>query len=256
MTYQLTQFETAFRSRHHTMAHQIFPRKRYLRTRVTAESRTQSQQTNAKSTPGSWIKSKVLPWFAPWFQPHRCYDPKESFLPFPKVTFLIDEPIRLECQICRQVNCQIKSDAEPLDEPNFSLMPCGHAACSCCRLEKWFKTQDTCPFCRIKLVYPGCEHAVPARSLTNEGLHLLPRTLPDQGWIPSLCAQCLKARLLTQAEEKFRQATQEFRAARLRFSQTQATADELTMFSKREEFETVIRDEVYFKQLSTWLTSC
>ncbi|KAL6923562.1 hypothetical protein ACHAPO_001724 [Fusarium lateritium] len=236
------------------MATQTLPRKRYLRTRATTQPKTQSQQTSTKSTPGSWIKSKILPWFAPWFQPHRCYDPEESFIPFPKVTFLIDEPIRLECQICHQANCQIRSDAEPLDESDFSLMPCGHAACSSC-LEKWFKTQDTCPFCRSKLAYPGCGHAIPARSLTKEGLHLLPRTLPDQGWIPSFCAQCLKTTLMTHAEEKFQQAAQEFRAARQRFSQTQATADELAMFSKRDEFETVFRDEVYLKQLNTWLTS-
>ncbi|KAG8667203.1 hypothetical protein FPOAC1_012028 [Fusarium poae] len=236
------------------MANQTLPRKRYLRTRATAQPKTQSQQTSTKSTPGSWIKSKILPWFAPWFQPHRCYDPEESFIPFPKVTFLIDKPIRLECQICHQANCQIRSDSEPLDESDFSLMPCGHAACSGC-LEKWFKTQDTCPFCRTKLAYPGCGHAIPARSLTKEGLHLLPRTLPDQGWIPSFCAQCLKVTLMTQAEEKFQQVAQEFRAARQRFSQTQATADELIMFSKRDEFETLFRDEVYLKQLNTWLTS-
>ncbi|CEI40407.1 unnamed protein product [Fusarium venenatum] len=89
------------------MATQTLPRKRYLRTRATTQPKTQSQQTSTKSTPGSWIKSKILPWFAPWFQPHRCYDPEESFIPFPKVTFLIDEPIRLECQICHQANCQI-----------------------------------------------------------------------------------------------------------------------------------------------------
>ncbi|KAH7198143.1 uncharacterized protein B0J16DRAFT_35197 [Fusarium flagelliforme] len=234
--------------------HQKPPRMRYLRTRANTNSRTQSQETNATTSLGSRIKSKLLPRFASWFQPHRCYDPEESFVPFPKVTFLIDEPIGLECQICRQVSCQIKSDAEPLDETNFSLMPCGHTACSRC-LKKWFKTQDTCPFCRVDLVYPGCGHAIPTRSLTREGLHLLPRTLPDQGWIPSLCAHCLKEKLLTQAEKKFRQATQDFRAARLRFSQTQAIDDELIMLAKRDEFETVLRDEVYFKQLSTWLTS-
>ncbi|KAL4729390.1 hypothetical protein ACLX1H_003807 [Fusarium chlamydosporum] len=236
------------------MSHQKPPRRKYLRTRANAELKAQSQQTAAAPTPGSWIKSKLLPRFASWFQPHRYYNPEESFLPFPKVTFLIDEPIRLECQICRQVSCQIKSDAEPLDETNFSLMPCGHAACSYC-LETWFRTQDTCPFCRVDLIYPGCGHTIPARSLTREGLHLLPRTLPDQGRIPSLCAKCLKAKLLTEAEEKFRRAADEFRAARLRFSQTQATADEIVMFLKRDEFETVLRDEVYFKQLSTWLTS-
>jgi hypothetical protein len=38
-------------------------------------------------------------------------------------------------------------------------------------------------------------------------------------------------------------------------SQTQAIDDELIMLAKRDEFETVLRDEVYFKQLSTWLTN-
>lgn len=121
-----------FYSRHFTMAHQSPPRRRYLQTRAKAESRTQSQQTITKSTPGSWIKSKILPWIAPWFQPHRSYDPDDSFIPFPKVTFLIDKPIRIQCQICHQANCQIKPDAEPPGESEFSLMPCGHAACSNC----------------------------------------------------------------------------------------------------------------------------
>jgi hypothetical protein len=152
------------------------------------------------------------------------------------------------------VNCQIKSDAEPLDESTFSLMPCGHAACLQC-LEKWFENQGTCPFCRVDLIYPGCGHRVPVRPLTREGLHLLPRTLPEQGRIPNLCAKCLKARLLTQAEEKLEQAMESFRAAILRFHHTKAPTDEVIMMNMRDEFETVLRDEVYLKRLSTWLTS-
>jgi hypothetical protein len=231
------------------------PQKRYLRTRANTQSSTVHQKkADTVLNPISLIRSKILPKFSSWFQPHRCYDPKESFFPFPKVTFLVDEPMKLECQICRQASCQIKSDAEPLDESTFSLLPCGHAACLHC-LDKWFKSQDTCPFCRVDLTYPGCSHKVPARPLTREGLHLLPRTLPDQGHIPTLCAWCLKRILLTKAENRFRQATQEFQAARLRLHRTQAVADEVIMLAKREELETVLRDEVYFKQLSTWLTS-
>ncbi|EKJ73941.1 hypothetical protein FPSE_05902 [Fusarium pseudograminearum CS3096] len=233
------------------MAHQSPPRRRYLQTRARAESITQSQQTSTKSTPGSWIKSKILPWIAPWFQPHRSYDPEESFIPFPKVTFLVDKPIKIQCQICHQANCQIKPDAEPPDESQFSLMPCGHAACSNC-LEQWFKTQKTCPFCRANLVY-GCGHAVPPRPLTEEGLHMIPKTLPDRGCIPNFCVHCRKAIQMEEAKDKFRQAVEEFEAARQRFSQTQAAADELIMLSKRDEFETVYQD-VHLNLLRTWLT--
>jgi hypothetical protein len=60
---------------------------------------------------------------------------------------------------------------------------------------------------------------------------------------------------LSQAEVRFRQATQEFQEARRRFHETGAAADEDVLLVKREEFETVLRDEVYQRQLSTWLTS-
>lgn len=231
------------------------PQKRYLRTRASKTSPApQHQNANGTLGCGSWKKTKTLPRFSSWFQPHRRYDPKESFFPFPKVTFLIDEPIEVKCQICHQANCQIKPDAEPLDESTFSLMPCGHAACLQC-LEGWFENQGTCPFCRVDLIYPGCGHRVPVRPLTREGLHLLPRTLPDQGRISNLCARCLKARLLTRAEEKLEQAMEGFRAARLRLHYTKAPTDETIMLNMRDEFETVLRDEVYLKRLSTWLTS-
>lgn len=230
-------------------------RKRYLRTRALEENPVPPlAQTHQTPGSGSWLRSKVPPAFSSWFQPHRIYNPKESFFPFPKITFLIDEPPKLECQICRQAHCEIKSDTELVDETTFSMMPCGHAACSLC-LDKWLRRHGSCPFCRSCLKYPGCGHSVPARLLTKEGLHLLPRTLPDRGWIPHLCARCLRESLLSQAESRFRQATQEFRDARRRFHETRAAADEHVLLVKREEFETVLRDQVYQRQLSRWLTS-
>lgn len=229
------------------------PRKRYLRTRANRTSPgPQHQNTNGTLGSGPWEKTKILPRFSSWFQPNRRYDPKESFFPFPKLTFLIDQPKEVKCQICHQASCQIKPDAEPPDESTFGLMPCGHAACLQC-LEGWFEYQGTCPVCRVDLIYPGCGHRVPARPLTREGLHLLPRTLPDQGRIPNFCAQCLKAELLTQAEEKLKPATEGFEEARLRFHHTKAPSDEAIMLNKRDEFETVFLVDVYLKQLSTWL---
>jgi PHD/YefM family antitoxin component YafN of YafNO toxin-antitoxin module len=231
------------------------PQKRYLRTRASKTSPDpQHQDTNGTLGSRPLETTKTLPRFSSWFQPNRRYDPQESFFPFPKVTFLIDQPIELKCQICHQASCQIKSDAESPDESTFSLMPCGHAACLQC-LEGWFEYQGTCPFCRVDLIYPGCGHRVPVRPLTREGLHLLPRTLPDQGRIPNFCAQCLKETLLSQAEEKLKQAIEGFEATRQRFYHTKAAADKATMLNMKDEFETVLRDEVYLKRLSTWLTS-
>ncbi|KAF7552963.1 hypothetical protein G7046_g7254 [Stylonectria norvegica] len=189
------------------------------------------QSTQKSHNSGSWIKSKILPLFSSWFQPHRPYNPDESFFPFPKITFLVDRPTDLLCQICRDAHCEIKPDGDNLGDSTFSMLP-------------------------FSLSYPGCGHKIPPRAVTQESVHLLPRTLPDKGHIPQLCAKCLKEDLLTQAKARFEVAVYEFREARRRFHQTRHQKEEEKMLLRREDFETILRDDVYLPQLNMWLTSC
>lgn len=159
-------------------------RKRYLRTRASdknsAPPSTQPHQTIGS---GSWLRSKVLPAFSSWFQTHRIYNPQESFFPFPKITFLIDRPPKLECQICRQAYCKIKSDTELVDDTTFSMMPCGHVACSRC-LDKWLRRHDSCPFCRSCLKYPGCGQRS-GEAIDKGGFASLATNTPGPGLDPA-----------------------------------------------------------------------
>ena len=235
--------------------------RKYLRTKRSEQAPTpmaipplEKQQTFKSYDAGSWLRSKVLPLFSTWFEPHRRYNPDESFFPFPKITFLIDRPAELLCQICREAKCEIESERDHLGDSTFSILPCGHAAGSRC-LQTWLRTHSTCPFCRFNLRYPGCGHKIPARPLTKESVHILPRTLSDRGNIPHLCARCLKKSLLIQAEARFEVAAHEFQQARRRFHHTGSEREEEIMMARREDFETVMQDEVYIRHLSTWLTS-
>lgn len=235
------------------------PRK-YLRTRRSQrppdpiQRQQTSTSTSATQEARSWVKSKISPLFSSWSEPQQRYNADESYFPLPKITFLIDKPRDLLCQICREATCEIKPDSDSFGDSTFSIFPCGHAAGSQC-LRSWLRTHDTCPFCRLSLRYPGCGHRIPARPMTKESLHLLPRTLPDGGCIPSECARCQKEALVIDANKTFEVAVHEFCEARRRFNRSGGVKDEETMLAKREVFENVLREEVYLRHLSTWLTS-
>ncbi|KAH6996441.1 hypothetical protein BKA56DRAFT_571465 [Ilyonectria sp. MPI-CAGE-AT-0026] len=203
---------------------------------------------------GSGLRSKIIPLLSSWFQPHRKYNLDECFFPFPKITFLIDKPTKLRCQICREVECEMKPETLTVDDSTLSILPCGHGAGSEC-LKRWLQVNNSCPFCRLSMTYPGCGHVIPLRPVTTEGIHLLPRTLPDQGHIPLLCAGCLRDSLAAQAELRFGQAACAFQDARQRLHEGGGVEDEEALLMRREEFETILRDEVYMRQLTTWLTS-
>lgn len=230
---------------------------KYLRTKRSEGNTTQADTKPKPENHGtiggvtSWVKSKVLPLFLSWSHPHRNYNKDECFFPFPKITFLIDKPGGLVCQICRETKFTLKSAAP--DSSTFSIMPCGHAACSGC-LTQWFDTKLRCPFCRLSMRYSRCSHAIPLRSLTDSSIQQLPRTLPDGGHIRDGCESCLQAKLLKEARPKLRVAESLFRVARRRYhdARQQDTADEL--LRRRQEFETIIPD-VHVKVLTTCLTS-
>ena len=222
-----------------------------LNPETMTDNKTESR---ANEELGIGIKSEIRPLLSSWLEPHRRYDPDESYFPFPKITFLIDQPKGLLCQICRGAKCRIKSGEDRLGDSTFSILPCGHVAGSRC-IKTWLKECKTCPFCRFTMKYPGCGHNIPAHLMTKENLHLLPRTLPDKGVIPDQCDQCHKDKLLTQAMSKFQDAVNAFEQARSQFHEIGGVKEKEAMFEKREIFENIMRDEAYLPQLSTWLTS-
>lgn len=222
--------------------------KRYLRTRRSERYRAQQAQAyvQAQVGGGSWIKRKVLPKLAPWFSPSLPYNPEDSYFPCPRITFLIDKPKMLVCQICRESRCRVKSSkaARNSDDTTFAIMPCGHAAGSQC-LKAWLSGHDFCPFCRAFLTYTECGHAIEPRPLTTEMLYFLPRTVPDNGHVPRKCWECMRQELLAESRPMFGRISLAFQEARRRYHETQRADDEETMLAARERFETVLHQGLY-----------
>ncbi|KAH6895352.1 hypothetical protein B0T10DRAFT_213636 [Thelonectria olida] len=233
---------------------------KYLRTKRLENNQTHTDTKPTVTNHGttgrvtSWVRSKVLPFFLSWSQPHRNYNPDECFFPFPKITFLIDQPQGLMCQICRESECELKSEGKPIDDSTFSIMPCGHAAGTKC-LEAWLRTKSSCPFCRLTLSYPACGHPVPLRPLTTTSIHNVPVTLPDGGHVRDLCKSCHRSSLVEEATPKVRLAASLFRNARRRYHETKHEVDAEALLKRRQEVETVARDEIHVRHFTTWLTS-
>ncbi|KAI0396408.1 hypothetical protein F5Y17DRAFT_456139 [Xylariaceae sp. FL0594] len=107
---------------------------------------------------------------------------EEAFVPSPKITFLIDRPHNLICQICHAVRLEMaKTEA---DERSCapSLFPCGHICCSGCA-DKWLAQNDSCPFCRMSMRYELCTHRVEPCLIARDTIHTVPETLVNGGVI-------------------------------------------------------------------------
>ncbi|KAI1318418.1 hypothetical protein F5Y16DRAFT_134651 [Xylariaceae sp. FL0255] len=147
----------------------------------------------------------------------------ESFVPSPKVTFLIDEPQNLICQICQQTNLRIALTASESgsDESNDgeipALLACGHIACKSC-LDSWLEHNDSCPFCRILLRHTAapscCQHKVQPRLIAHDTIHSLPPTLPNGGKIGDRCHACLEKDHKKITLERMVEGAEKFRRAR------------------------------------------
>ncbi|KAK7409463.1 hypothetical protein QQX98_008371 [Neonectria punicea] len=106
------------------------------------------------------------------------------------------------------------------------------------------------------MTYSECGHDIPLRLVTKESVHLLPPTLQDQGHIPPRCAGCQRKRLFEQSEVSFQQAAQSFEDARQRFHESGGDDGVgQALLAARDRFETLLPNEVYLTQLTTWLTS-
>lgn len=222
---------------------------------ILAENKPELSEATPNERSVSQLESTIRPSSSPSVEPHhRRYDSGEAYFPFPKITFLIDKPRGLLCQICQMSKCKIRSDSHRIRDSTFSILPCGHIAGSRC-MASWLNEKNTCPFCRFGMNYPGCGHKIPPRVMTEQNVHLLPRTLPDKGCIPDLCTECYKESLMVQAKSNFKDAAHDFEEARRQFHETGGVNEEQTMIEKREAFENIMRDEVYLPHLSSWMIS-
>lgn len=220
---------------------------RWLRTKKGGNATLTSLRQHIKG-------SKFISNLPSWSHPHRTYDPSESFIPYPKITFLIEKPHGLTCQICRDSRFELKFDIDRQNDSTFSILPCGHVAGRRC-IQIWCNSNDVCPFCRQKLRYRSCGHKVAPRPITKESIHLLPRTLPDEGSIPDLCHDCLKQKLRVDADNRFELVAHQFQDARKRFYRTRDPKDKEELMLKKEKIETLLRDELHFRHLSNYLIS-
>lgn len=202
----------------------------------------------------SRLFSKARSHLPGWLQPFQKYNVNECFVPCPKVTFLVDKPRPVLCQICRESHFRLRGGTTRLADETFAILPCGHVAGSVC-LAQWCEQHHECPFCRFKLKYPGCRHHIEPILLTSTGIHLLPRTLPDNGKIPQQCEECVKQGLLKSAQESFAAAVSDFEIKRRRAHFTGKEDDERELVSAKEKMEGVVRTEVYQTHLLHWLNN-
>ncbi|KAK7962112.1 uncharacterized protein PG986_002937 [Apiospora aurea] len=127
------------------------------------------------------------------------YAERESYVPSPKITFLIDHP-KLTCQICQDTTLKLSSDDDDTPQPGDfdyvesedrtpAILPCAHVACTAC-MSAWLKEHDGCPFCREVHKHDRCQHPVGYRQLTHAAIASLPATKPEGGRIASDCDRC------------------------------------------------------------------
>ncbi|KAI0856646.1 hypothetical protein F4860DRAFT_395072 [Xylaria cubensis] len=140
---------------------------------------------------------------------------KDSFIPSPKIAFLIDSPTNLICQICQQTPLKMAISAADPDPSMIAILPCGHICCHDCS-SSWLADHDSCPFCRIDLIHPNCKHKVQPRLIAQDTIHTVPETLPNGGAIGKMCFKCTEkcmrqrsVQLMTNLAGQFKRARSE-----------------------------------------------
>jgi hypothetical protein len=194
----------------------------------------------------------LLPLLSDWIRQDGKYTDQDGFFPCPKITFLVDQPLNLECKLCHVTNLTFRSDTLGISDRTPAILPCGHLAGFRC-LKKYIEAKNDCPFCRMPLVYEGCGHKIPPRPVTRESVHLLPRTLPDGGKVPHICRDCAKPGLRSMAYKRYKEAKEEFASAKTTYFQTQSKADGVVLIAKKRELETAMLEHLHLKGMLTLL---
>ncbi|KAI1386115.1 uncharacterized protein F4822DRAFT_306024 [Hypoxylon trugodes] len=137
---------------------------------------------------------------------HRRVIPEnESFFPNPMVTFLVDQPQNLTCQICLDMPVKLASRDHGGTADLSAILPCGHVGCYHCLIAS-LEQNSSCPFCRERLVYEDCRHEVEPIPLTYGNIISLPKTLSKGGVIGKNCRACDEEVECEKAVKKMRTA--------------------------------------------------
>ncbi|KAI1373877.1 hypothetical protein F4677DRAFT_461730 [Hypoxylon crocopeplum] len=143
----------------------------------------------------------------------RAPSANEAFFPSPMVTFLIDQPRNILCQICLEVRLEMAETADDPKESTPAILPCGHVCCHTC-MSLCLRSNDRCPFCRENMTHPICRHMVKPKLIARDTIHLLPKTMSRGGMIAPFCYRCEGRTRRELAAERFRRLAEDFKNAR------------------------------------------
>jgi hypothetical protein len=138
---------------------------------------------------------------------------EESFVPSPKITFLIDEPDNLVCQICQQTSLKMAITAETPSLETPAILPCAHIFCHGC-IDLWLADHNSCPFCRTEVTRTGCRHPVEPCLIAQDTIHTIPETLANGGKIGDKCFNCCEKDRRQVLVERWSDLAEKFKAAR------------------------------------------
>ncbi|KAI8628297.1 hypothetical protein F5Y19DRAFT_438881 [Xylariaceae sp. FL1651] len=143
----------------------------------------------------------------------KKFTDQESFIPSPKVTFLIDDPQNLVCQVCQQTPLKMANTAENPGSTVPALLACGHVFCCSC-IDSWLQNHSSCPFCRTTLIHTKCGHNVQPRLIAHDTIHSLPDTVPEGGSIGERCYRCVERDRRQISVRRWNSLAEQFKAAR------------------------------------------
>ncbi|KAI1638105.1 hypothetical protein F4809DRAFT_269460 [Biscogniauxia mediterranea] len=182
-----------------------------------------------------------------------CSD-HDSFFPTPKITFLIDQPDNLTCQICHETTLKMGLSSEDAKDTTPAILACGHVACSSC-LDLWLGANHNCPFCRKEMTYSSCGHDVEPRIIAHDTIHSIPRTLADGGKIGQKCGSCRAKAQRHGSLEKWEELAEQFKTARQAAESLKTDEAVQAMKKAQRAFERLPFDHSYDALalgISTW----
>lgn len=169
---------------------------------------------------------------------------KHTFVPSPKITFLIDEPDNLICQVCQQAPLMMAITAECAGPESTAILPCGHVFCLGC-IDVWLASHASCPFCRTSMTHAECGHQVQPRLIAQDTIHTLPETLANGGKIGRICFKCNERDRKEMSVLRWTELAQKFKTAR-RQAELLGTDEAVKEMRKvQKAFERVAEDDYW-----------
>ncbi|KAI0870689.1 hypothetical protein GGS24DRAFT_474357 [Hypoxylon argillaceum] len=169
---------------------------------------------------------------------------KECFIPSPKVTFLIDKPESLICQICQQTSLKLAITAEDPGPDLAAIFPCGHICCHGCA-SLWLADRNSCPFCRIGMTHKRCGHQVEPRLIAQDTIHTLPETLANDGKIGDVCFKCGEKERREISIQRWTKLAEKFKTARHEAENLGTDDSIVSMRKAQKEFERIPEDDFW-----------